>query len=457
MRCRTPGSSVSNRGPLVAGRRGQYLGHCIQLMMSVYTAVQDAHKPNGSVNGIRETGRMTCGNIRLDPIMTEVWRCYGLETHEEGPVERHTACSLCGKLLVSGLCGCTDAQGRRAPQRPVNLNPGAARLFKHLNKMNTDVKVQWMHPEAAVEDEVMKEVPPESALWEAVPRDRGKLTMLDAQRKHWLDRAADRVTCAQKVMEGRCMGLLFQGNPPAARVLADQFTFAMRSSGRRAVWDSGDHSEGYLVVASEGARAFTEALREAAAAVITLRDLLDNFLHGPQLCLNSFCRSLDGRLALGVEVGGTLQLQTSDERMKHAAIGVTGFAHSAKRVHRAYLVDAPDLELLPLSNPGYAPKETCNEQELRSEFQRNVLGYLYLATTLATLPLRRHVKKESHPRVLEAELRFDTGAAHVAASHIFFEGQPVFFKDVVLGANPLQRGWCTERRLVLKFVVHEES
>jgi hypothetical protein len=55
---RTIGSSVSNQGPLVAGRQGLFFGHCVQLMMSIYTAVQDAHKPNGSINGIDETGRI---------------------------------------------------------------------------------------------------------------------------------------------------------------------------------------------------------------------------------------------------------------------------------------------------------------------------------------------------------------------------------------------------------------
>jgi hypothetical protein len=97
---------------------------------------------------------------------------------------------------------------------------------------------------------------------------------------------------------------------------------------------------------------------------------------------------------------------------------------------------------------------TSNEQTLRSEFQRNVLNYLHLATTLVALPLCRHLQTQGQPHVLEAELLLDNGCDHVAASHIISAGKPLFFRDVVLGANPYARGWCKEKRLPLKFMLH---
>ena len=451
---RTPGSSVSNRGPLVAGRQGLYFGHCIQLMMSMYTAVQDAHKPNGSINGINETGRGSCGSIRLDPIMSEVWRCLGLETHEGVGAELPTACSMCGKLLPSGMCSCTMMDGLKAPQRSANINPVTAKLCRHLSKMNLDVHVQWRHSEAELQEPRRSEVPPESARWEAVPPERGRLAMADAQRRHWRDRTADKVTCMEKVVDGRCVGIVFEGNPPLARVLADQFVLAMRASQRQASWSSGDHSDGYLVVSSHSREVFRQALQRAASFIREFRDTLKHFLEeGRSLRVNSL-HELSGGISLGVEAGGTLQVHTNDTSMKQAAMGVMDFAHAAQRVHRAFLVNAPSLVLLPLLNPSFAEMATSNEQTLRAEFQRNVLNYLYLATTLVALPLCRHFQTQGHPHVLEAELLLDNGCDHVAASHIISAGKRLFFKDVVLGANPYARGWCKEKRLPLKLMLH---
>ena len=384
--------------------------------------------------------------------MTEYWRCLGLETHEEAVVEQATACSMCGRLLASGLCGCTDPHGAQAPQRVANINPSFAKICKNLSKTNTDVHVKWLDAEPVAEDAA--QVPPESAMWESVPRHRGGIAMTDIQRIHCDDRSPDAVSCKEKVLRGRCTGLAFTGNPPLARVLADQFAFAMRSLGKSAVWDSEDHSDGYLVIASEGRKVFAEALHRAAMDVKDFRDQLQHFLEQRRpLSLNSLSPLVDSCLSLGVEVGGTLQLQTSHDRMKQVAIGIVSYAHSAQRAHRAFLVEASNLEMLPLKNPSCAPKESCNEEELRSEFQRNVLGYLYLATTLVTLPLRRAIINQSGS-ILEAELRLDTGCAHIAASHIYVGETQVFYKDVVLGANPYTRGWCLEKRLPLKFLLH---
>jgi hypothetical protein len=385
--------------------------------------------------------------------MTEYWRSLGLETHEEVSGEEPTSCRTCGRLFASGLCGCTDVSGAQMPQRVVNVNSSFIKLCRSLSKTNIDVHVKWLHEEDPPEE--ASEVPPESALWKSVPHHRNGMSMLDVQRLQWRDRSADAVSCREKILEGRCAGVLFQGNPPVARILADQFAFFMKDTNKSAVWDSNDHSEGYLVVASEGKRAFSEAFKKAAVAVKEFQNRLQAFLDQRRpLALNTLTPLQGNGLSLGAEVGGTLQLHTSGEMMKQVAIGVAGFAHSAQRVWRAFLIEAPTLEMFPLNNCSYAPKETCNEQELRSEFQRNVLGYLYLATTLVTLPIRRCFLNKTETLVLEAELRLDTGCAHIAASHIYVGDDRVFHKDVVLGANPYVRGWCLEKKLTLKLLLH---
>jgi len=467
LRRRTPGSSVSNQGPMVSGRQGRYFGSCIQVMMSVLVAVQDASKPNGSVNGVNETGRAAPGTIRLDPIMTVLWRFHGFERQEEVLQKgARSACSACGKFLASGRCDCSDERGDPMPQREANVNLAFRSSSASLACADIDVHFEW---DKSVEEEAAREVDPASAEWAAVPSDRKNVSMLDAQRREAGERRSDEATCREKVVEGKNLGLCF-GTTPLGRVAGDQFVFAMRALQRMAVWDSGDRTDGYTVVADESIASYAEALQLASDDLARLKRCLQAFkAGGSELPLDSMVE-VGGGISLGAEVGGTLQLHTSDKRTKEVLIGAMSFANSAKRVFRAFLVDAsrppsdsddatkskpksePGFELLPLQNPGYSCKETCNEQELRLEFQRNVLGYLYLATTLAALPVGRCYQRNA--TVVNAELRFEVGCSHVSASHIFGEdGQRLFFKDVVLGANPLARGWCTETSLPLKFIV----
>jgi len=453
LRRRTPGSSVSNQGPMVSGRQGRYFGSCIQVMMSVLVAVQDASKPNGSINGINEAGKMSPGKICLDPIMTVLWRGLGFEQHEDVLREGAcSACSFCGKYSASGQCDCADEKGQKRPKRDVNVNSAFRTSSASLACLNIDVCVEWENATGGDLGVAATQVEPESAEWLAVPSDRGSVSMLDAQRREPAERRAEKASCRKKVVDGRGIGLSF-GPSPVGRVVADQFVFAMRALKRRAVWDSGDHTDGYTVVAHGDLALFVEAVEKAAHDVGRFKQCLMDFkLSSIELPLNSMT-AIGGGMSLGAEVGGTLQLHTSDERTKQVVIGAMAFANSAKRVFRAFLVEAPVLELRPLKNPGYSAKETCNEQELRLEFERNVLGYLYLATTLATLPLRRCFHRDA--TVVRAELHLVPGCPHVSASQIFGEdGERLFFKDVVLGANPLARGWCSTTKLLLKFVVY---
>jgi hypothetical protein len=451
LRRRTPGSSVSNQGPMVSGRQGRYFGACVQVMMSVLVAVQDASKPNGSVNGVDEPGRTAPGTIRLDPIMTVLWRFLGFERHEEVPQPGvRSACSSCGRFLASGRCHCSGT-AEKASTRDANVNPAFRASSASLACLGIDVSFAWAQPEPPAEMPA-ETVKPDDAEWTAVPPHREATTMLDARRREPTERRAEKASCSEKMVEGKRRGLSF-GPLPLGRVVADQFVFAMRALKRRAVWDSGDRTHGYTVLAHESLTVFAEAFRTAADDVVRLkRCLVDLRTSEAELPLDSM-RDVGG-LSLGAEVGGTLQLHTSDERTKEVLIGVVAFANSAKRVFRAFLAEAPALELRPLLNRSYSAQETCNERELRLEFERNVLGYLYLATTLAVLPLRRRFRS-SVPTVVRAELRLDTGCSHVSASHIFGEdGERLFFKDAVLGANPLARGWCSASRLPLKFVVY---
>jgi len=448
LRRRTPGSSVSNQGPMVSGRQGRYFGACVQVMMSVLVAVQDASKPNGSVNGVDEPGRTTPGTIRLDPIMTVLWRFLGFERHEEAPQPpcARSACSSCGKFLVSGRCHCSGA--KRASTRDANVNPAFRASSASLACLGIDVAFAWARPEP---EPAAGTVTPDDAEWAAVPPSRGATTMLDARRRDAMDRRSEKASCSEKLVEGKRLGLSF-GPSPVGRVAADQFVFAMRAL-KRVVWDSGDRTDGYTVLAHGSPTVFAEAFRTAADDVARLKRCLADFRTSQaELPLDSM-REVGG-LSLGAEVGGTLQLHTSDERTKQVLIGVVAFANTAKRVFRAFLAEPAALELLPLRNRSYSAQETCNERELRLEFERNVLGYLYLATTLSVLPLRRRFRSDV-ATVVRAELRLDTGCSHVSASHIFGEdGERLFFKDAVLGANPLARGWCSASRLPLKFVVY---
>ena len=449
LRRKTPGSSVSNQGPMVSGRQGRYFGSCVQVMMSVLVAVQDASKPNGSINGVNETGRTAPGKIRLDPIMTELWRFLGFEQQEEVLKEGAcSACSSCGKYLVSGNCDCADRRGQKRPRREVNVNPAFQSGAASLACANIDVCFEWEKRPEEVPPAVS--VAPESAEWAAVPPNRGAVTMQDAQRRDAAARRAEKASYREKVGVGFSFSF---GACPMGRVLADQFVFAMRALKKRAAWDSGDRTDGYTVVADGDKALWAEAVQRASDDVRRLSQSLRAFKDsGAELPLDSML-DIGGGLALGAEAGGTLQLHTSDERTKQLVIGATSFANSAKRVFRAFLVQAPELELLPLRNPNYSVKETCNESELRLEFERNVLGYLYLATTLAVLPVRRAFHRDAS--LVKAELRLLPGCPHVSARHIFGEdGRQLFFKDVVLGANPLARGWCTATTLPLKFVVY---
>lgn len=451
MRRRTPGSSVSNQGPMVSGRQGRYFGSCVQVMMSVFVAVQDASRPNGSVNGLNEAGRSSPGCVRLDPIMTEVYRFLGFERHEEAGGEGAplAACSACGKFGVSGSCDCADSRGRKKPMREVNANPAFQRSAAALACLNVDVFFEWQQEQQEQQGQQEPAIDAEDPQWAAVPEDRGCASMLDARRR---TRREETVEGREKLCEGRRVGLSFGGSP-LGRVVADQFVFAMRALKMRAAWDSGDRTDGYTVVAHGSKELFAEAVKRAAGDLAGLRRHLEVFKEGGEELPLEGMTAVGGGLCLGVEAGGTLQLHTSDERTKQLVIGAMSYANSAKHAYRAFLAEAPELKLLPVRNPSYSDKETCNEQELRSEFERNVLGYLYLATTLALLPLRRGFRKSG--TVVQAELRFLPGSSHVSASHIFGEqGEPLFFKDAVLGANPFARGWCGERRLRLKFVVY---
>ena len=214
---------------------------------------------------------------------------------------------------------------------------------------------------------------------------------------------------------------------------------------------------------------FARALTLAAEKVEAATEQLQGGGRGcePPLHLGSLspCRGDDAELRLGVEPGGTLQLQARGDALKQALIGITGYGNGAKRVCRAFLAEPPRLlggggaALGPLRNGSCSPKESSHERQLRAQFERNVLGYLYLATTLEVLPVASQFKRQL-PRRVKARLHFsdEPGAAAVCASDLLVDGQRLFVRDVVLGPNPRRRGWLRGEQaegLDLVLLLHE--
>jgi hypothetical protein len=461
---RMPRASLSNEGPLSSWKSGRLVGRCLQYMMPLYLAAHDDHSPSGSINGLGERGGITPGFIRLDPIATALERSMGLEEHEEAGFEPQHACASCGKLEACGACGCcSEEPPRKRSRRAANLNPAFARAVSHLACANIDVHVSWKQPQPEAEAPPPPCQDPDDVAWRAVPRKRLDVSMLDLKRRDASERGSEqsRTLRVAELASGGCEVLSF-GPAPLDRICCQQLLLSMRALGQGVVWESGDHSRGFTLVAPRAAEGFyEEALLQAAEDYAAL---------AASLASCSFAGRLAGlrleqleELAPGLWMawlpGGTLHLQTTSARTKELLKDLLDYGNSVRRSHRAYLVEDVGLELLPLENPSYSCWRTCNELELREKLQRE-LSYLCLATTLAALPLRRDFFLEG-PTVLEAFFLLDAEAAHLSASDVYVEREgrllQLFHEDAVLGPNPRARGWLQEgraERLPLRFIVH---
>ena len=470
LRLRTPGVSVSNKGPLVCGRMGRQLGYYVQLMTSMCVAAQDATKPNGSINGIKESGKPSPGSICLDPIMTDFIRELGLE-QQECVVDEKPLLSCqnpsCLKLLGNGPCNCPSG----TVKTPCILNPSFVKAASILACINIDVQVKCAKSNDP-SDSKHGLVPPESSRWSAVPPRPPHLSMLDprlAQDSH--RRRQDEVVCSAVIVESQQLGLSF-GSSSTGDVLANMFVASMRSLGRQAVWESGDTSRGHTVLAQGDFSTFAEAFELASLNVSSTLNLLEGFKKGgKELAIDSLV-TLDTKvshlpegehMSLGLEVGGRLYIHTQGEYLKQAMIGITTFGNTCERVFRAFLVSPPStvprggaseegfsIKLLPLENKNYSPYSLCEERVRRMEFERN-FDYINISQTLSKLPLCR--KFHSHCSVVNAVLKLDKQMFELRASQICVNGEPLFFKDVILSANPLPRGWCVWEEIHFKFVL----
>lgn len=472
LRRRTPRMSLSNEHSLISWRSGRLLGKSLQGFLPLYSAKQGSGNPNGSINGLGERGGLVPGCIHIDPIATASWREKVLEEHEVVGFdpEKSTACSTCGKLSLNGACECyTDERDAKRARRGVNLNPIFHKTCSHLASANLDVHVTWRAQATATASSRTTEPPcqdPEDLAWKAVPHKRRGISMLDLLRRLPEERMEEypRQLKIWAVAPGGCDAISF-GPSPCGRIVSQQLEFAMRRRGHGVAWQSGDRSEGHTRVVfrgRDGQDVHLRALEEAAKDMQKLSDELDEVLtmqHG------DFHGSAAERLVqvtptlwLAIEPGGTLQLQTTDERTKELLLGALDYGGSVMRCARAYLLEDVSLPLLDLVNPAYSCKGTCNEHELRLMLQRN-LGYLFLATTLAALPLRREICSMDQ-RVLEAFFSLDAVSADLGTSDIYISvhgtQQRVFHSHVILGPNPRARGWLdpSVERIPLKLLVH---
>ena len=460
---RLPRASLSNEGPLSSWKSGRLMGRCLQYMMPLYLAAHDDHNPSGSINGLGERGGTVPGFIRLDPIATALERAMGLEEHEEQGFEPQYACASCGKLEACGACGCcASEQGppRKRRRRAANLNPYFARAISHLACANIDVHVSWKQPLHEIERPQRPCQDPDDAVWKAVPRSRKDVSMLDLKRRSASERGREQSRKLEVSELSKGCRVLSFGAAPLDRICCQQLVFSMRALGQGVVWESGDHSRGFTLVALGGGEEgfYEEALLRAAADYASLATTLSTIsfegrLAGLQL---EQLEELAPGLWMAWLPGGSLHLQTTSARTKELLKDLLDYGNSVSRSHRAYLVEDVGLELLPLENQGYSRWQTCNEQELREKLQRE-LSYLYLATTLAALPLKRDFFVE-RPKVVEAFFLLGEEAPHLLASDIYVEKEGrllrLFHEDAVLGPNPRARGWLEEERLRLRFILH---
>ncbi len=315
LRRRMPGVSVTHRVPLVMGRQGRFLGNCLQYMMSVFVAVQDGSRPNGSVNGINERGRSTPGQIRLDPIMTAMYRSLGLEQHEERPgAAEVTVCGTCGVWSCRGCRGVGENKRRK-----VALNPSFSRSVSSLASLNLDVKFGLAEPDEEPMPE--PEVSCDDMRWASVPPIRDYMTMGHAQKGDSGTVAPEKPIVTPVVLPGhlRWLGLSF-GSSSAGRVAADQVHLGLRSVGAGAAWDSGDKTRGHTVVSSASRQEYSAALKFSIKHVQLAGSAIRNVLASSEsLTLNGMVDAHDvasetcigkGMLYFGVEPGGTLQIHT---------------------------------------------------------------------------------------------------------------------------------------------------
>ena len=447
-----PRASVSNLGPLVAGRRGEALGQAVQLMMSMFAAQQDSSRPNGTVNGVEAHDSAGSGHIVLDPIMTLLYNSYGLGQKETAvpSVDESRASMCCGCRRLECACESTG-EARQA----LNVDESFRRSADLMRGCNVDVSfAPATPPPAAI-------VTPEEGHWATVGANLEPwLTMTDAARGF-----AAKTMCLEevKLVGSESLGIAF-GTHAASAVVADQFIFALRDLKYEAAWLSGDQSRGDTVLASVERRTTSRALSLAAekilAAVRSLRSC------GP-LSLNALTVSGDGDLAVSCEPGGTLQVQTRTEALKQALIGLTCYGNTVKRVWRAFLASPPvpclrSERKLPEKNvcAGRPHWERGHEGVLFQEFERNVMNFLFLATTLEMLAISSKFKDpQGNPRVVRATLCFpEPKVLFLSPRDVLVDGRQLFAGDCVLGPNPRHRGWQLDfDALELVFIVHEAS
>lgn len=445
-----PRASVSNLGPLVAGKRGEFLGQAVQLMMSILAAQQDASRPNGTVNGVEAHDSAGSGYIVLDPIMTLLYNSYGLGQKETTtPLDESGAgmCRSCRKLA----CACESVGEAR---QALNVDESFRRSAGLMRCCNVDVSFASATPAAAASAK------PEEGHWATVgPTIEPWLTMTDAARGF----AAKKLCLEEVRLSGsESLGLAF-GASAASAVVADQFIFALRNLKYEAAWLSGDQSRGDTVMASVDRRTMARALSLAAekilAAVRSLRSCAP-------LSLSALSASGDGDLAGSCEPGGTLQLQTRTEALKQALIGITCYGNTVKRVWRAFLASPPapclrgERKLHAKNACGKPHRGRGHEAVLFAQFERNVLNFLFLATTLETLAVSSCLKDPlGRPRSVRATLPFpEPKVLTLCASDILVDGRQLFAGDIVLGPNPRHRAWQLDfDALELVFIVHEAS
>ena len=462
----TPRASVSSVNPVCSNETGLLQGMCPVLMLDPIMAKHNADDPNGSINGLGERGTTTPGRICLDPIATAHFRSMGLEEHEEACVdpEAYLACSLCGKLALSGDCDCEVAErGSKKARRAVNINSSFQKAASFLSSANIDVHVKWKHqqPDSSSQAQPPPQ-DPEDARWEAVPWHRRDVSMLDLKRRLPSERRPEvptvvRVKC---ISPGRCEVVSF-GPSDLAKILSKQFEFSMHRLGHSVTWESTDHTDGYCQVSFRDASleaVYSQALQEASYKFSNLASVLTTAVNHLSLGhLEQLSKVADTDLWMAVEPGGTLHLQTADACAKELLMGLFDYGGFVCRSYRAYLVEDVSLELLPLQNPHYSPLESCNELELRLLLQRH-LSYIFLATTLASLPLNREFFRDEV--VVQAWLLFDASRSDLCVSDIVAEHEgtlkKLFHADKVLGPNPRKRGWLETGvdRLPVTFLLH---
>lgn len=182
------------------------------------------------------------------------------------------------------------------------------------------------------------------------------------------------------------------------------------------------------------------------------RELQDYVNSGVELKIDAMSPTRTGRLQLGAEPGGSLQLHTGSDSDKHALIGIMNYANSAMRAWRAFLADPPVRNLdYVLVNRAYSRASTCHEATQRKLFERNILDYIHLATKLAVLPLKRSFRRTD---VVDAVLDLTHDRLELRASDILVDGEQLFASSLVLGPNARSKGWCSWSDVPLRLVLH---